>query len=87
MVDGAGNITGAALPSNAQVEAVEATETLQCNLWQYNKTQVACDPNHPAPFVHHVFPMCRNRQIGGKINAEPGKGSELTMDFIVENTE
>jgi len=85
-VDGSGNIIGGALPSRAAQAAVEANEALQLELWQFNKDPAACAGGGASPYVRNIFPLFRNRQIGGTINAVEGAASEITVTGIVEET-
>ncbi len=86
MVDVSGNIIGGSLPSRAQQAAVEATEALQLELWQFNKDPAACAGGGASPYVRNIYPLFRNRQIGGSLNAVEGSASEVTITGIVEET-
>jgi len=85
-VDGSGNIIGGALPSRAQQANVEANTTLQLEVWQFNKDPAACAGGGASPYVRNIFPIFRNRQIGGTIRAIEGSASEITITGIVEET-
>ncbi len=86
MVDGSGNIIGASLASRAAQANVEATEALQMELWQFNKDPQACAQGGASPYVRNIFPLVRNRQLSGTINAVEGAASEITIAAIVEET-
>jgi len=87
-VDGDGNIIGGALPSRSQQAEIEANETLQIEIWQFNKDPEACAGGTAgsAPYVRNIFPLVRNRQLAGSINIAEGVASELTIEAIVEET-
>jgi hypothetical protein len=79
------HIIGAALPSIDQKAAIEATETLQVEMWQFNKNSAACAAGG-APYVRHIFPLFRNRQISGDLEIDQSKATVLSVKGIVEET-
>jgi hypothetical protein len=80
------HIIGASLASINQKAHVEATETLQVEMWQFNKNTAACAGTGSGAYVRHIFPLFRNRQISGDLEIDQSKATVLSVKGIVEET-